>query len=165
MPDRREALAAVLAEQSPDDEDLRDWLTDRTEFVADALAAAGIHLCTEGQAVVDGEVVTLGAEMTTYSAPDGGEVVQEFAFITETDWLDDDTDPTPLRRQRWVCVSDEVGTYYPPAVTLCPMCGGEGDRWSDEDHCHLTCETCHGTGEHPLSGAGFVVEEASDERR
>lgn len=59
MPDPREVLAAALAEQSPDDDDLRDWLTDRAEFVEDALAAAGIHLCTEGQAVVDGQVVTL----------------------------------------------------------------------------------------------------------
>lgn len=57
MPDPREVLAAALAEQSPDDDDLRDWLTDRAEFVEDALAAAGIHLCTEGQAVVDGQVV------------------------------------------------------------------------------------------------------------
>lgn len=59
MPDPREVLAAALAEQSPDDDDLRDWLTDRAEFVEDALAAAGIHLCTEGQAVVDGQVVKL----------------------------------------------------------------------------------------------------------
>ena len=59
MPDPREALAAALAEQSPDDDDLRDWLTDRAEFVMDALAAPGYHVCSEGQAVVDGEVVAL----------------------------------------------------------------------------------------------------------
>lgn len=59
MPDPREVLAAALAEQSPDDDDLRDWLTDRAEFVADALAAAGFYLCSEGQAVVDREVVGL----------------------------------------------------------------------------------------------------------
>ena len=57
MPDPREVLAAALAEQSPDDDDLRDWLTDRAEFVEDALAAAGLHVCAEGQAVVDGRVV------------------------------------------------------------------------------------------------------------
>ena len=57
MPDPREVLAAALAEQSPDDDDLRDWLTDRAEIFEDALAAAGLHVCAEGQAVVDGRVV------------------------------------------------------------------------------------------------------------
>ncbi len=60
MRDPREVLAAALAEQSPDDDDLRDWLTDRAEFVEDALAAAGYHICSEGQAVVDGQVVRGG---------------------------------------------------------------------------------------------------------
>lgn len=44
MPDPREALAAALAEQSPDDDDLRDWLTDRAEFVLDALQAGGYEV-------------------------------------------------------------------------------------------------------------------------
>jgi len=50
-------LALALAEQSPDDDALRDWLTDRAEFVADALAAAGLHMCSEGEAVIGGRVV------------------------------------------------------------------------------------------------------------
>ena len=50
-------LALALAEQSPDDDALRDWLTDRAEFIADALAAAGLHMCSEGEAVLFGRVV------------------------------------------------------------------------------------------------------------
>lgn len=41
MRDPREAMSSALAEQSPDDDDLRDWLTDRAEFVIDALASDG----------------------------------------------------------------------------------------------------------------------------
>lgn len=63
--DPREEMALALAEQSPDDDELRDWLTDRAEFVIDALAAAGFHLCTEGQAVVDREVVGLELRWVT----------------------------------------------------------------------------------------------------
>ena len=44
MPDPREALAAALAEQSPDDDELRDWLTDRAEFVLDALQSGGYEV-------------------------------------------------------------------------------------------------------------------------
>lgn len=91
-------------------------------------------------------------EMTTYSDPDGGEVCGEFSFVTSDDWFNDDTDPLPLRRQRWVCVADEVGTYYPDTVTLCPVCEGE------EEVAGETCEMCMGSGEHPMRGFGFVVE-------
>ena len=80
MPDPREVLAAALAEQSPDDDDLRDWLTDRAEFVEDALAAAGLHVCAEGQAVVDGAVVTLqrGA-IDAYDSPLGPNFIEFYA--------------------------------------------------------------------------------------
>lgn len=50
--DPKEAVAAALAEQAPDDDDLRDWLTDRAEFVLDALAADDFR-------VVDGRAVQL----------------------------------------------------------------------------------------------------------
>jgi len=49
MPDPREALAAALAEQCPDDDDLRDWLTDRAEFVLDALQAEGYEIVPAGR--------------------------------------------------------------------------------------------------------------------
>lgn len=58
--DPKEAVAAALAEQAPDDDDLRDWLTDRAEFITDALAADDFR-------VVDSRVVE---EMVTYSDPD-----------------------------------------------------------------------------------------------
>jgi len=77
MPDPREVLAAALAEQSPDDDDLRDWLTDRAEFVEDALAAAGLHVCAEGQAVVGGEVVKLGrGTIDAYDSPFGRNFIE-----------------------------------------------------------------------------------------
>lgn len=78
--DPREEMALALAEQSPDDDELRDWLTDRAEFVIDALAAAGFHLCTEGQAVVDGAVVTLqrGA-IDAYDSPLGPNFIEFYA--------------------------------------------------------------------------------------
>ena len=80
MPDPREVLAAALAEQSPDDDDLRDWLTDRAEFVEDALAAAGLHVCAEGQAVVDGRVVTLPVQSIRHL----------FDVFIEGGWVEDE---------------------------------------------------------------------------
>lgn len=60
MGDAREVLARALAEQAQGDEDeLRDWLTDRADFVEDALAGDGVFLVSEGQAVIGGEVVEL----------------------------------------------------------------------------------------------------------
>ena len=78
--DPREEMALALAEQSPDDDELRDWLTDRAEFVIDALAAAGFHLCTEGQAVVDGQVVTLPVQSIRHL----------FDVFIEGGWVEDE---------------------------------------------------------------------------
>ena len=94
-------------------------------------------------------------EMVTYSNPDGGLVLDEFSFITSTDWLDDDMAPTRLRRQRWVCVEDEVGDYWPAGVMLCPTCEGEGEVVGNDGP--EECLTCLGSCEHPMRGAGFVL--------
>lgn len=97
--------------------------------------------------------------MVTWSDPDGGEVCGEFSFVTDVAWFDEDTDPTPLRRQRWVCVEDEVGTYWPTSIQLCDACTGEGEIEGDTGP--VECPTCCGSGEHPLRGAGFITEEQS----
>lgn len=95
-----------------------------------------------------GDLPPVGAreheEMVTFSDPGGGEVADGFSFVTGTEWFEDNDDPTPLRRQRWVCVEDEVGVYFPTAPLLCDSCGGDG------------CDECNDTGENPLRGAGFV---------
>lgn len=53
MPEPRDVIAAW--EWTVDDAASLQW----AEVVIAALAAAGLHLCSEGQAVVDGEVVAL----------------------------------------------------------------------------------------------------------
>ena len=53
MPDPREVIAAW--EWTIDDAASLRWADE----VIDALAAAGYHICSEGQAVVDGQVVKL----------------------------------------------------------------------------------------------------------
>jgi len=58
--DPKEAVAAALAEQAPDDDDLRDWLTDRAEFVLDALAADDFR-------VVDGRAVAETLRLTDFA--------------------------------------------------------------------------------------------------
>ena len=86
-------------------------------------------------------------EMETYSDPDGDEVVDGCSFATGTEWFDDSDEPTRLHRQRWVCVADETGTYYPPGlIVLCPSCDGEG------------CPECYDSGEDLRSRFGFVPD-------
>ena len=103
------------------------------------------------------------AEMVTWSDPDGGTVADtDYTFVTGSEWFDDLDDPTPVRRQRWVCIEDETGTYWPPSVQLCDACTGEGELYPPNTNDVVECPACKGTGEHPMRGAGFVTEEASD---
>lgn len=90
-------------------------------------------------------------EMVTYSNPNGGLVAGEYSWVTDLEFFDDECEPTRLRRQRWVCVEDEVGDYWPADLILCDICEGEGTIVGVE------CVTCAGSGEHPMRGAGFVL--------
>lgn len=101
------------------------------------------------------------SEMVTWSDPDGGLIVDEFEFVRHTSWFEDDDEPLRLRRQRWECIEDEVGTYWPTSVQLCDACIGEGELYPPEVADVIACPRCKGTGEHPLRGAGFVTEEES----
>ena len=101
-------------------------------------------------------------EMVTWSDPDGGNVAgTDYTFVTGPEWFDDLDLPWPVRRQRWVCVEDEVGTYWPPGVVLCDACIGEGELFGSNTNGVVECPACKGTGEHPMRGAGFVTGEAS----
>ena len=97
--------------------------------------------------------------MVTWSRADGGLVCDEFSFVTETEWFEDDDEPLQLRRQTWSLISEEVGTYWPTSIQLCDSCVGEGEIEGDDGP--IECPTCKGTGEHPMRGAGFVTEETS----
>jgi|JI10StandDraft_1071094.scaffolds.fasta_scaffold266999_5 hypothetical protein len=110
------------------------------------------------------------SEMVTWSDPDGGLIVDEFEFVRDTCWFEDDDEPLRLRRQRWVCIEDEVGTYWPTSVQPCDACIGEGVYYTAQRTGGanievrvdvIACPRCKGTGEHPLRGAGFVTEEES----
>ena len=102
-------------------------------------------------------------EMVTWSDPAGGNVAgTDYTFVTGPEWFDDLDDPAPVRRQRWVCVEDETGTYWPSSVVLCDACTGEGELYPPNTNDVVECPACKGTGEHPMRGAGFVTEEASD---
>lgn len=102
------------------------------------------------------------AEMVTWSDPEGGNVAgTDYAFVTGTEWFDDLDLPLPVRRQRWVCVEDEVGTYWPTTIQLCDACCGEGELTPPETADVVACPACNGSGEHPMRAAGFVTEDAS----
>lgn len=82
---------------------------------------------------------------------------------TGTDLADDMS--TPVRRQRWVCVEDETGVWWPDHVP-CQLCHGDGEVLGYGRHGRrgtIECPACNGTGEDRRSGDGFVTEEASDE--
>lgn len=127
----------------------------------------------EGGEVADDIIATLaahgyrivpdGVEMETWKDPGGGDVAgTDYHLVTGPEWFDDLDDPTPLRRQQWVCIEDETGTWWPSCVVLCDACTGEGELCPPDTEGVVECPVCKGTGEHPMRGAGFVTEERSD---
>lgn len=124
-----DALGEYDAQYGPYADELADGVLDK-------LTSAGWFLVRTGE----------GGEMTTYSDPDGDLVMGEFAFVTELEWFENDDDPTPLRRQRWVCVADDDGAYWPRGRMKCGRCGNDG----------AGCADCGGTGKNPTADAGFV---------
>lgn len=95
--------------------------------------------------------------MVTWQHRDGTPI-GEFDFVTGTDWFDEWDEPTDLIRRTWVCVEEEVGTWYPACPLLCGECWGDGEVPGEAGAEPVRCPECRGSGESPMARAGWVVE-------
>jgi len=76
----------------------------------------------------------------------------ECGWVTDVEWFDDVDVESRVKRQTWRLVSEERATFY-PSTELCPSCHGEGETIITR-----TCETCGGSGVHPLAGQMVAME-------
>lgn len=84
----------------------------------------------------------------------------DYAFVTDDAYFRDELDdPITVKRQTWKLI-EEVNVTFHPRHELCEDCAGEGvvivateqdsfGNWETEE---VPCETCDGTGDHPLAG-------------
>ncbi len=103
-----------------------------------------------------------GEHADVYVCPPGW----DFGFVTDTEYFTDDfMDPITVKRQTWKLV-DEVNVTFHPSTELCDECHGDEvvtigtvqdsfGNWETEE---VPCETCGGSGQHPLAGQATVEE-------
>lgn len=55
-----------------------------------------------------------GDGWTTYRRQDGESICDEYSFVTELEWFEDDDEPTDLIEERWVLQSTRAFTINEP---------------------------------------------------
>lgn len=67
--------------------------------------------------------------MTTYRRADGGDVIDEYAFVTGLEWFENDDEPTELIKEVWVL--QEESTVVVPDPGCCTF--DVDDDWCEAD--------------------------------